>query len=257
MDTVDVTLISAALAGIVSFASPCVLPLAIPYLAWIGAISVGAPHGARPRPPSRRTALVLTGAFVAGFVSMFVALGMAAALAGAWLEQWQRPAAILAGAVLIVLGLHVGRIVRVPIFDADARLHTSTHPAGPVGAYLVGVAFAFGWSPCIGPILAAVLTLAGTQKSVTRGPLLLGVYGLGMGAPFLFGADAFVHAARGPGSALHAGGRVRGGGAHRDDGRADHGGSILADRAVADRDVPSVLALRVSGPGRPPARVNV
>lgn len=188
MDTVDVTLISAALAGIVSFASPCVLPLAIPYLAWIGAISVGAPHGARPRPPSRRTALVLTGAFVAGFVSMFVALGMAAALAAAWLEQWQRPAAILAGAVLIVLGLHVGRIVRVPIFDADARLHTSTHPAGPVGAYLVGVAFAFGWSPCIGPILAAVLTLAGTQKSVTRGALLLGVYGLGMGAPFLFGA---------------------------------------------------------------------
>ena len=178
MDAVDVGLVQAVLAGLVSFLSPCVLPLAIPYLAWIGATGVN----------GRGPALLLTGAFVAGFVSMFVGLGMAASLVGGWLGHWERPASVVAGAVLIVLGLHVARVVRIPAFDMEARLHPGARPAGPIGAYVVGVAFAFGWSPCIGPILAAILALAGAERSVTRGATLLFVYGASMGAPFLLGA---------------------------------------------------------------------
>jgi cytochrome c-type biogenesis protein len=189
MDRLDVSLLSAAFAGLVSFVSPCVLPLAIPYLAWIGAIGAGTASGDAPPPRrSRLTALVLTGAFVAGFVSMFVALGMAAALVGAWVARWQQTAAVIAGAILVLLGLHVARVVRIPVFDLDARVQPKARPAGIVGAYLVGVAFAFGWSPCIGPILAAILTLAGTEGAPARGAVLLGVYGLGLGAPFLLGA---------------------------------------------------------------------
>jgi cytochrome c-type biogenesis protein len=189
MDALDVGLFSAALAGLISFASPCVLPLAIPYLAWIGAISLADTTGdARARSRSRLTALALTAAFVAGFVSMFVALGVAAALVGNWVAEWQRPAAVIAGAVLVVLGLHVARVVRIPAFDLEARFRPGARPTGPLGAYVVGVAFAFGWSPCVGPILAAILARAGAQDSLARGAMLLGVYGLGMGVPFLFGA---------------------------------------------------------------------
>ena len=189
MDALDVGLFSAVLAGLISFASPCVLPLALPYLAWIGAISFGdpavAPHASAF---SRRTALALTGAFVAGFVSMFVVLGMAASVVGHWIAAWQQPAAVLAGVVLIVLGLHVARVVRIPVFDLEARFRPGARPTGPIGAYVVGIAFAFGWSPCVGPILAAILGLAGAQESLARGATLLGAYGLGMGVPFLFGA---------------------------------------------------------------------
>ena len=142
MAALDVGLLSAALAGLISFASPCVLPLALPYLAWIGAISLGnTTDDARAASPSRFTALALTGAFVADFVSMFVALGMAASVVGHWVAAWQQPASVIAGAVLIVPGLHVAR-----------------------GA------------------------LGGAQESLARGAPLLGVYGLGMGVPFLFGA---------------------------------------------------------------------
>ena len=119
---------------------------------------------------------------------MFVALGVAAALVGSWVAAWQRPASVVAGAVLIVLGLHVARVVRIPAFDLEARFRPGVRPTGPIGAYVVGVAFAFGWSPCVGPILAAILALAGAGESLARGATLLGVYGLGMGVPFLFGA---------------------------------------------------------------------
>jgi len=170
--------VQAALAGLVSFLSPCVLPLALPYLAWIGVAGV----------QRRGTALALTAAFVAGFVSMFVLLGMAASLVGAWLARWERPAAMIAGAVLIVLGLHVARVVRIPLFDVEARMQPGARPTGPIGAYVVGVAFAFGWSPCIGPVLATILAVAGAEHSLPRGAMLLAVYGLALGAPFLFGA---------------------------------------------------------------------
>lgn len=162
------------------------LPLALPYLAWIGAVGLGESAGS-PAVPSRRAALLLAASFVAGFVATFVALGCAAALVGAWLAEWHRVAAAIAGAVLIVFGLHVARLIRIPVLNMEARARIDARPTGPLAAFVVGVAFAFGWSPCVGPILAAILALAGAQD-VARGAMLLGVYGLGMGAPFLLGA---------------------------------------------------------------------
>ena len=198
VDQLDVGFLHAALAGIVSFVSPCVLPLALPYLAWIGGVAAGTTPAA---PSSRGTRLVLTAAFVAGFVAMFVVLGIAAALAGGWLAAWQPVAAFIAGLILVALGLHVARVLPVSVLDMDARLHVAARPRTPCAAFVVGVTFAFGWAPCIGPILAAILALAAAEEAPMRGGLLLAVYGLGMGIPFMLGAivtgpfERFVHRA--------------------------------------------------------------
>jgi cytochrome c-type biogenesis protein len=159
-----------------------VLPLAIPYLAWIGAIGVDGSVA------SRRTAFVRTACFVAGFVTVFMAFGITATALGRWLAESHRTLEIVAGAMLIVLGLHVARLIRIPFIDMEARAHVSARPGGVASAYLVGVAFAFGWSPCVGPMLAAILAVAAAQESIARGALLLAVYGVAMGVPFLFGA---------------------------------------------------------------------
>src|SRR5205823_874330 len=127
---------------------------------------------------SRRTAFLRTACFVAGFVTIFVAFGITATAVGRWLAESQRVLEIVAGTMLIVLGLHVARIVRIPWLDVDARPHVDARPRGAVAAYVVGVAFAFGWSPCVGPMLAAILGLAAAQESIGRGAMLLAVYGL-------------------------------------------------------------------------------
>jgi cytochrome c-type biogenesis protein len=189
MDQLNVSMAHAAVAGLVSFLSPCVLPLALPYLAWIGAISLGEASAPPFIPSSRTAAVVRVASFVAGFVVMFIVFGITATAVAGWLGDWRRAATVIAGAVLVVLGLHVARIIRIRGLDMEARIiHQVTRPAGPLGAFVVGLAFAFGWSPCVGPILGAILTVAGTQDSLGRGAVLLGIYGLGMGAPFLLGA---------------------------------------------------------------------
>jgi cytochrome c-type biogenesis protein len=179
VDSASVGIVSALVAGLVSFLSPCVLPLTIPYLAWIGASGPAT---------SRGRALVQAAAFVAGFVTTFVVFGITATALGRWLAESQRSIAVAAGTVLVVLGLHLARVVRIPWLDVDSRVRPLARPRGPVTAYIVGLAFAFGWSPCVGPILAVILTLAGAQESAVRGGTLLAAYGLGMGAPFLLGA---------------------------------------------------------------------
>ncbi len=180
------------LAGLVSFLSPCVLPLVPPYLGFLGGTSIemmaGGQTGFDAR--ARGRLLLASVAFVLGFTTVFVALGASASLLGQLLVQWRGILGIAAGAVIVLFGLHFLGLLRIPLLYREARYHSQTRPASLLGAYVVGLAFAFGWTPCIGPILSAVITVAGSSASLSRGIALLFTYSLGLGIPFLLAALA-------------------------------------------------------------------
>ncbi len=184
----DVSLPAAALAGLVSFLSPCVLPLAPPYLCFLAGTSV---QELSDGGQSRARVDVMIGAllFVAGFSTVFVLLGATASVFGQALRTWSAELGFVAGLAIIVMGLHFLGLVRIGAMFREKRLEVQK-PAGLWSAYLMGLAFAFGWTPCIGPILAAILAVAGSEETVTKGALLLGVYSLGLGVPFLLAAAA-------------------------------------------------------------------
>ncbi|RXF69878.1 cytochrome c biogenesis CcdA family protein [Hansschlegelia zhihuaiae] len=179
----DVSLAGAAAAGALSFASPCVLPLTPAYL---GFISGAASPDQIERARSRVFALAL--AFVAGFSTVFVALGATASTIGQFLSNYAQPLTVAAGALLVLFGLHFMEIVRIPLFYRHAGVGLERRPTGPLGAYAVGLAFGFGWTPCVGPILAAILMVAGAEQTAWRGAALLGAYSAGIGLPFLLAA---------------------------------------------------------------------
>src|SRR5688572_19979212 len=192
----NVTLLAAFGAGLLSFISPCVLPLIPGYLSYISGLSLDEMRGtpvagggaavAVARPPGVRRQVVLSSlAFIAGFSLVFVSLGAAASAIGQFLLERQTFFNRIAGAVIIIFGLHTMGVLRIEWLYQEKRVHTSRKPAGFIGAGLIGVAFAFGWTPCIGPILAAILALAGTQETVGEGVRMLGVYSLGLGVPFM------------------------------------------------------------------------
>jgi cytochrome c-type biogenesis protein len=136
-----------------------------------------------------RTALVLASlAFVLGFTTVFVALGAGASTVGRFLRAWQEPLAIAAGIVIILMGLNFLGVIRIPLLSREARFQAQGKPASAIAAYVMGLAFAFGWTPCIGPVLGPILTLAGGRETVGEGALLLLVYSLGLGLPFLVAA---------------------------------------------------------------------
>ncbi|WP_137391761.1 cytochrome c biogenesis CcdA family protein [Rhodoligotrophos defluvii] len=181
---------AALLAGAISFLSPCVLPLVPPYLCFIAGTSLEemADKQASPRVTARVMLAALL--FVLGFATVFVMLGATASAIGQLVREYLWLLAQIAGVVIIIMGLHFLGLFRIPILNREARYHHESRPAGLIGAYVVGLAFAFGWTPCIGPVLAAILTLAAAEDSVTRGAVLLGVYSLGLGIPFLASAAA-------------------------------------------------------------------
>jgi cytochrome c-type biogenesis protein len=192
----NVTLLAAFGAGLLSFISPCVLPLIPGYLSYISGLSLDEMRGvpaagggtavAVARPPGVRRQVVLSSlAFIVGFSLVFVSLGAAASAIGQFLAQRQALFNRIAGAVIVIFGLHTMGVLRIEWLYQEKRVHTSRKPAGFIGAGLVGVAFAFGWTPCIGPILAGILALAGSQETVAKGVRLLAVYSLGLGVPFL------------------------------------------------------------------------
>ena len=190
---VDVGYASAVAAGALSFLSPCVLPLVPPYLCYTAGVSMddflGQAATAGPAPNRARAALVGSSvAFVLGFTTVFVALGAGASSIGALLRQWQQELAIAAGIVIILMGLNFLGILRIPLLSREARFQASGKPASAVAAYVMGLAFAFGWTPCIGPVLGPILTLAGGRETVGEGALLLAAYSFGLGIPFLFAA---------------------------------------------------------------------
>jgi len=180
----DVSLIAAFFAGILSFVSPCVLPLVPGYLSFVSGVSLDKlKDGAAPQGAVRRVFLASL-AFVLGFSVVFVALGATASTLGRLLFERLSILEKIAGVLLILFGLHTMGLLRISYFYKEARLDTRK-PVGLLGAFVVGLAFAFGWTPCIGPILGSILALAAEDGTVKRGMLLLAVYSLGLGVPFL------------------------------------------------------------------------
>ncbi|MEZ5781531.1 MAG: cytochrome c biogenesis CcdA family protein [Rhizobiaceae bacterium] len=188
---VDVGYLTAAGAGALSFLSPCVLPLVPPYLCYMAGVSVEDFRESQSTAGThaKRAALLLASlAFVLGFTTVFVALGAGASTLGRFLRAWQEPLAIVAGLVIIVMGLNFLGVIRIPLLSREARFQSRGKPASAMAAYVMGLAFAFGWTPCIGPVLGPILTLAGGSSTVADGALLLFVYSLGLGVPFVLAA---------------------------------------------------------------------
>jgi len=186
---IDVGYLTALGAGAISFLSPCVLPLVPPYLCYMAGVSVADFRGEQQAPALARRRLTFTaGAFVLGFSTVFVALGAGASTIGRLLRGWQEPLAFAAGVAIIIMGLNFLGILRIPFLSREARFQTRGKPASALGAYIMGLAFAFGWTPCIGPVLGPILTLAGGSETMHGGALLLAVYSLGLGIPFLVAA---------------------------------------------------------------------
>lgn len=181
----DVSLIAAFAAGFLSFVSPCVLPLIPGYISFVSGVSVEEMRGDTPPATSRLQIFFTSLAFVIGFSLVFVALGASATAIGKFMFAKLPLLSKIAGAVLIVFGLHTMGVFRLAFLETEKRVHAQRKPAGPLGAMLVGVAFAFGWTPCIGPILGGILAIAGSRNSVGEGITLLAVYSLGLGIPFL------------------------------------------------------------------------
>ena len=183
----DVTLPAALLAGLISFLSPCVLPLVPPYLIYLTGATIEQVANTGDVARSRRAVLLSALLFVLGFSTVFVALGASASLIGGVIRAWSAQLSILAGIVIIVMGLHFLGLTRIGFLMREGRL-SMPKPVGLWGAYLMGLAFAFGWTPCIGPILAAILSVAAAEATVAKGAGLLAVYSAGLGIPFLLAA---------------------------------------------------------------------
>ncbi|PWB82288.1 MAG: cytochrome C biogenesis protein [Methylocystaceae bacterium] len=184
----DVTFPAAAAAGVLSFLSPCVLPLVPPYLTFIAGSSIEElTYEGKTR--ARRDIVLAALLFVAGFSTVFVALGATASVFGRLLRANLEILSIAAGVVIILMGLHFLNVFKIGLLYREKRLDVAK-PVGLAGAYVMGLAFAFGWTPCIGPILAAILAVAGSKETVGHGAVLLAVYSLGLGLPFLIAALA-------------------------------------------------------------------
>jgi cytochrome c-type biogenesis protein len=184
---VDITYGGSVLGGLVSFLSPCVLPLVPPYLCYMAGVTLGELTAADRPPVARRRVVLSALAFVLGFSTIFVTLGAAASAVGQLLRTHLEILSLLGGIAIIVMGLHFLGVFRLAFLDREARFQTRTQP-GPIGSYVMGLAFAFGWTPCIGPVLAAILAVAGTEETVIRGATLLAAYSLGLGIPFVAAA---------------------------------------------------------------------
>ncbi|RAI43211.1 cytochrome c biogenesis CcdA family protein [Rhodoplanes roseus] len=186
--TLEVGLAAAALAGLLSFLSPCVLPLVPPYLTWLAGASLAELSGETPRAGVTARAFVRALAFVAGFSAVFVALGASASLLGRLLIDHLGLLSRIAGVIIVVLGLHFVGLFRIPLLYREARFGLGGQSAGLAGAFVMGLAFAFGWTPCVGPVLASILLIAGAEDSAGQGALLLAAYAAGIGFPFLAAA---------------------------------------------------------------------
>ena len=177
-------LVVAFLAGLLSFLSPCVLPLVPSYVGFLTGMTLPEMTG------RRRVALTHALLFVAGFSLIFVLLGASATALGGALKYYQTWIARAGGVLVIVFGLLCLGVVKVGFLEQERRLQLQHKPVGYLGSVLVGMAFGAGWTPCIGPVLGAILSLAATSASVPRGMLLLGVYSAGLAVPFLLAAVA-------------------------------------------------------------------
>jgi len=200
MDNIEISYLVALMSGMVSFLSPCVLPLVPAYLCFITGNSY---QDVQDGDKIEKWAMFWPAlAFVLGFSTIFIALGAGASSIQGILQDYKDIFAKISGAMIVILGLHFTGLIKLSFLYKEARFHTKTEQKGLVGAYVVGLAFAFGWTPCIGPILAMILTLAATQEHFTQGIALLAIYSLGLGVPFILASVAINRF-------LRASGRIR------------------------------------------------
>jgi cytochrome c-type biogenesis protein len=185
----DVTIAAALFAGLLSFLSPCVLPLVPPYLAYLAGVSLERLADAEPEPLVKRDTVIAALLFVCGFSTVFIAFGASASAIGALVQAYSLQLSTIAGIAIIVMGFHFLGVTRVALLMREGR-PAMPKPVGLWGAYVMGLAFAFGWTPCIGPILAAILAVAASKDTVAKGAGLLAIYSAGLGIPFLLAAVA-------------------------------------------------------------------
>jgi cytochrome c-type biogenesis protein len=185
----DVSIPAALVAGLISFLSPCVLPLVPPYLVYLSGLSLERFADSEPEPRVKRETVLGALLFVLGFSTVFVALGASASAVGGLIRIYSDLLAKVAGIAIIIMGLHFLGVFRLAFLMYEKRVEVPK-PSGLWGAYVMGLAFAFGWTPCIGPILAAILAVAASEATVAKGAGLLAVYSLGLGIPFLLAAFA-------------------------------------------------------------------
>src|SRR3990167_509613 len=171
-------------AGIISFLSPCVLPLVPGYISYVAGDALSHARHANER-AQRLAVFGLSLCFVAGFSTVFIALGAGATALGQLLLSYKNEANIVGGIIVIIFGLFMIGMAKLPWLQRDLRFHGNIKGARPLGAYLIGLAFAFGWRPCIGPVLGVILTFSAATATVSNGIALLGAYSLGLGIPFL------------------------------------------------------------------------
>src|SRR5262245_23183014 len=181
----NVSVFTAFIAGLVSFLSPCVLPLVPGYISIISGSSLDQLKERSKDASLFRTVLMNSVMFIVGFSITFILLGASATWIGQVLISRMRLLGQLAGLILIVFGIHLMGIFKINFLYKDKRFHNVEKPRGLAGALVLGLAFAFGWTPCIGPILAGILTLASTKQTVSQGMFLLAIYSAGLGIPFL------------------------------------------------------------------------
>jgi cytochrome c-type biogenesis protein len=188
----EVSYMSALVAGGLSFLSPCVLPLVPPYLCYMAGVSVeefrNPQLAGTAGTASRKAVLFASLFFTLGFATVFVALGASATSIGMMLRTHLDILAQVGGVIIILMGLNFLGLLKIPFLSREARFQTGGEPATLTGAYVMGLAFAFGWTPCIGPILGAILAVAASQQTVGQGASLLGVYSLGLAVPFWLAA---------------------------------------------------------------------
>jgi cytochrome c-type biogenesis protein len=181
----NVGVFAAFSAGLISFLSPCVLPLVPGYISYVSGSSVAKDFRSKR---GRLSVMLLSACFVLGFSTVFVALGATATAFSRLLLSYRYEATVVGGAVVILFGVFMTGLVPMPWLQRDVRIHAHIRGGHPVGAYLLGLAFGFGWTPCIGPVLGAILTVSAISSTAATGTALLTVYSLGLGVPFLASA---------------------------------------------------------------------
>ena len=186
----QITLLAAFGAGLLSFLSPCVLPLVPSYISYVTGLSIDQLQQSTDREELRKTIILNSLLFIAGFSSIFMALGASASLLGQWLFDYQEYLRKAGGLLIILLGLYVLGVFNIGWLATDTRRHFQARPLGYSGSFLIGITFAAGWTPCVGPILGTILLYTGTSDTTTDGLTLLGFYSLGFGLPFFAAAFA-------------------------------------------------------------------
>ena len=197
MDTISqVSLFAAFSAGLLSFVSPCVLPLVPSYVSYITGLSVEKLANVEERDHFRSLIIINSLLFIAGFSTVFIAFGASASLIGQLLYEYQDIIRKVGGILIVIFGLYLMGVLKLSFFMTERRLlHFESRPVGYLGSFLIGTAFAAGWTPCVGPVLGTILAYASTTESMSGGILLLSAYSLGLGLPFFltaFGMDRFL-----------------------------------------------------------------